>query len=283
MSISVEEHDRRWKAYFNEDGKTLRNHVNATTPGELRRAEYVYSDLRNAEMHLNPIPGKHDLEHLQKIHKQLFQDVYPWAGELRNVDIVKGGTVFALHDQIEQQAKHIHSELEARNYFKGMDKASFVEAMTQHMNEVNKLHPFREGNGRAARVHIDSIAREAGYQLDNQKINNDKGAWNEACKDAANGDTRALKEVFSEALRPMRAVAFEKLPEPEAKAAYPELAPAFGALKSLRTAMEKQIQDPNTREQMYEQARSTIVKNLEAGLVPTVQRQRTSPAIERNR
>lgn len=84
----------------------LRNLVGAQTWGELRRREDVRVEARVIELLTRPVPQTFDLDHLQALHRHLFQDVYPWAGELRTVDMGKraalgvAGPGFLPHAQV---------------------------------------------------------------------------------------------------------------------------------------------------------------------------------------
>ena len=78
----------------------LKNIHNIRDSESLADFEYLKSSMRLFHLELNPIQGNFDLKHLQEIHKHLFQDVYKWAGELRTVDISRGGTDFGRADFI---------------------------------------------------------------------------------------------------------------------------------------------------------------------------------------
>ena len=86
---------------------------------------------------------------LQQIHKYLFQDVFDFAGEIRNVDLAKGNFRFApaiyLKDALKKIAK--------------MPEDNFDEIVRKYV-EMNIAHPFREGNGRATRIWLDQILKK---------------------------------------------------------------------------------------------------------------------------
>ena len=80
--------DRDKALYRYPDSDVLRNRLGITDAGQLEHVEFLLVSQRLEEA----IPkGNFDLPHLQKIHRHLFQDVYDWAGEIRKVDIGKGG------------------------------------------------------------------------------------------------------------------------------------------------------------------------------------------------
>lgn len=65
----------------------LINSLSLTTTAELGEAEAEFVPYRTAELWESPVVGRFDLTHLQEIHHRLFQDIYPWAGQCRKVDI----------------------------------------------------------------------------------------------------------------------------------------------------------------------------------------------------
>ncbi len=87
----------------------------------------------------------------------LEQDVYEWAGELRDIDLSKGNSYFANHPHIASAAELIFQKLAKEGYLKGSDVTAFSERAAYYLGEINALHPFREGNGRAQREFIKSL------------------------------------------------------------------------------------------------------------------------------
>lgn len=117
--------------------------------------------------------GNLDYPHYLAIHKHLFQDVYPWAGQPRTVRISKGGSMFCFPENVQAQATKLFNELKTRNHLKGLDRASFAKGAAYFMAEVNAIHPFREGNGRSQLSFLMLLAQTAGHSLDAGKIDPD--------------------------------------------------------------------------------------------------------------
>ncbi|OQX58439.1 MAG: cell filamentation protein Fic [Helicobacteraceae bacterium 4484_230] len=86
---------------------------------------------------------------LQQIHCYLFEDIYPFAGKLREVNISKGGFRFAPVMYLKASLEHIDA----------MPQSSFNEIIEKYV-EMNIAHPFREGNGRATRIWLDLIFKK---------------------------------------------------------------------------------------------------------------------------
>ena len=87
---------------------------------------------------------------LQAIHRGLFEGLYPFAGEIRNLNISKGGFRFA-------NSLYLIPALEA---IEKMPETTFEEIVAKYV-EMNIAHPYMEGNGRATRIWLDMMLRRA--------------------------------------------------------------------------------------------------------------------------
>lgn len=254
--------------YVSASTGLLVNKLGLRDEAVLREFEYEASALRIMQLREKPIEGRFDMAHLCKLHQHIFQDVYDWAGQPRTVNISKGGTSFAKVSMLESYAENIAKQLEGEKALKGLEKPAFVDRLAHYYAEWNALHPFREGNGRSTREMVGQLAREAGYELDQTRIDNDKGQWNDAAKRSFQGDLSGVKEIFAQAVRPSRAIAFERLPERDALARHPELRSAYGQLRSVRAMLEERHPDnAAARVHFTRQARAEILRKLDAGKV----------------
>jgi cell filamentation protein len=86
---------------------------------------------------------------LCQIHKALFNEIYDFAGKMRDVNIAKGNFRFAPLMYLEQSLKHIDN----------MPENTFDEIIEKYV-EMNIAHPFREGNGRSTRIWLDLIFKK---------------------------------------------------------------------------------------------------------------------------
>lgn len=153
------------------DPKTgiLRNLVGATTYSELRKAEGDIVAL--SEISLDNILHTVDLAELRKIHKSLFGKIYDWAGELRVVNIRKGSEDYFLDfGYLENGARFVFEELSKENYLRGLEREDFIKRLAYFYEQLNFIHPFREGNGRTQRVFWQRVANGAGYKIDWSKV-----------------------------------------------------------------------------------------------------------------
>jgi cell filamentation protein len=75
----------------------LRNHFGIRDATELAEREAAHSAIRIAELERRFIPGDYDTAHLRAVHRKIFGDLYPWAGELRTVKVAKARACSRCH------------------------------------------------------------------------------------------------------------------------------------------------------------------------------------------
>jgi cell filamentation protein len=135
--------------------------------------------------------GDFDLAHLKAIHHHLFQDIYVWAGKVRTVEIAKGGSQFMFRQYIETGMADVHKRIVRARYFKGTTGDAFAREASVIIGDVNHVHPFREGNGRAQLQYLKQLAERAGHRLDLGKL--DRKQWIVASRDANRADYGAME------------------------------------------------------------------------------------------
>ena len=165
---------------------------------KLSEIESVISSARYAEWLNAPQAATFDFDHYKAIHRFVFSDLYEWAGEVRTVNISKKGTQFTPAENIESQAQLIFERLRYCNYFKDLPHDEFVEEIVDFYCVTNALHPFREGNGRAQRVFLTQLIRNAGYEINFADMDTDLLMI--ATIQSAQGVTDLLKHIFSESI-----------------------------------------------------------------------------------
>lgn len=129
----------------------LENKLGIMDSAELAREEERLSKKRAKELFEKDLlagepAGKFST--LQKIHKILFADIYPFAGQLRTVNLVKGNFRFAPLMYLDAALANIDQ----------MPQSDFDEIIEKYV-EMNIAHPFREGNGRSTRIWLDHILK----------------------------------------------------------------------------------------------------------------------------
>lgn len=139
------DYEYEWdKEYCYPNSNVLINKLNIKTHAELLAAEREITSLKIAMAKSQPIEGDFDLEHLKRIHKFIFEDIYSWAGCLRHVNISKGNQ-FCLVDNLEMYGNSIFDKLKADNYLIDY-QGSIPHRLAYYLSEINVLHPFRDGN-----------------------------------------------------------------------------------------------------------------------------------------
>lgn len=130
----------------------LENKFNITNLAELAKVEEKISKTKALELFkkglLNDLEAG-TFDSLAKIHKYLFDEIYDFAGEIRNVNIAKGNFRFAPVIYLETALKNIDK----------MPQSTFDEIIEKYV-EMNVAHPFREGNGRSTRIWLDLILKK---------------------------------------------------------------------------------------------------------------------------
>lgn len=169
--------------YIYPDSGVLRNKFHIHDAATLDRVERLLVVQRMRE----GVPeGNFDLAHLRAIHRHLFRDVYDWAGEVRTVEISKGGNRFQLSRYIDTGMSHVVGRLEEADYLRGLSPEDFAAKAGPVIGDVNYVHPFREGNGRAQMHYLQQLAEHAGHELLLEHV--DPARWIEAAQASYAGD-----------------------------------------------------------------------------------------------
>lgn len=141
----------------------LENKLGITSSPELAEAEERISKKKAVELFENGLLDTIEagtFASLKAIHKYLFEDIYDFAGKLRNVNISKGNFRFAPLIYLEAALANIDK----------MPQSTFDEIVEKYV-EMNIAHPFREGNGRSTRIWLDCILKkEIGKVVDWSKV-----------------------------------------------------------------------------------------------------------------
>ena len=130
----------------------LKNKFNMDDAVELARIEEKISKIKAIELWQSGKLNKMKVgtfKTLAKIHRILFDEIYDFAGKLRNVNISKGNFRFASALYLNEAVKNIEK----------MSQSNFDEIIAKYV-EMNIAHPFREGNGRSMRLWLDHILKK---------------------------------------------------------------------------------------------------------------------------
>lgn len=131
---------------------TLENKLGITDSAELARVEEKISKKKAVELfesgYLDSLEAG-TYKSLAEIHRYLFEDVYAFAGNIRDVNIAKNNFRFAPTIYLKASLENIEK----------MPQSTFDEIIEKYV-EMNVAHPFREGNGRSARIWLDLILKK---------------------------------------------------------------------------------------------------------------------------
>ena len=148
--------------YCYPNSNVLRNKFGITDLRMLHEAEREICGTRYFALEKKGVTGDFSFKHLCAIHKELFKDIYSWAGKVRTVDISKG-TIFCLTPYIESQFDDLYAKLRRENFLKDItDKEQMSQRLAYYLGELNMIHPFREGNGRTQRMYIEQLCKNNG-------------------------------------------------------------------------------------------------------------------------
>jgi cell filamentation protein len=175
-----------------------RNKLGLRTTGELETAEREITHAALIFLKESQVVPSYDLGHLCAIHRRVFGDIYDWAGQLRTVAIAKGSW-FCLPQYIESSAAEIFRALHGESLLRGLPRDVFIERLTYYLGEVNAVHPFREGNGRAQRAFFEQLAGDAGFILDWQHLDADRNVAASAA--TMRGDPTLMRKMLDELVR----------------------------------------------------------------------------------
>lgn len=187
--------------YTYTDPKTgiLRNIVEITDPDDLLFFESVTVAKRIQELYENPIKIK-GTDSLLSIHRHLFQDVYSWAGKKRKVEISKAGKQFFPTTHFDNAFRFIDTLISEYKKISEGDKLQIAEKLAEILDNVNYLHPFREGNGRAQREFLRLLALEKDLILNLNPPDN-KNVYDQYMHGTINSDVKILTKLILELIK----------------------------------------------------------------------------------
>lgn len=181
--------------YIDRASGVLRNRLGITNQADLEAAEAAIVWAADLALYSRPLAGEYDLPHLQSFHRQLFGAIYPWAGELRTVEIAKGASFCPVRNLVSF-AEEVFSRLKRHDYLRNLARDPFVSGLADYLGDINALHPFREGNGRVQRAFLRQLGREAGYGVYWERM--DAARNIEVSIHSFHGDNEPLRQMLDE-------------------------------------------------------------------------------------
>ena len=200
---------RRSRPYLMPGTSLLRNNFGANDPGILADLEFIATAGRLLQCHKSLAEGALGSDQLtaRALHRQVFADVYSWAGEYRTTELRRGDVVFAGQSRVASEMAVIDGRaavLAASGA--ALDSAAFGWQLARLYADYNQIHPFREGNGRAGTLLLHTIAARCGRWLDLSTVRRDE--WY-----AASADSMPLRRDGRPSHRPFLPLMWRALPD----------------------------------------------------------------------
>lgn len=180
--------------YIYPDSGVLRNKFNINSVPELQVKEYHIVTNNLLDLFEQPI-YVYSIKDIQKIHRFLFEEIYHWAGDFRQVNISKDGNPFLAMQAFDKGSEYMNNLL--INYHQqANDNFTIIKFLAKILDNLNYMHPFREGNGRTQREVIRVLALAKGYALEiNLDIDDD--VYHLYMDGTVDGNTGLLEELFT--------------------------------------------------------------------------------------
>ena len=168
--------------YLYDNSSVLKNKLGIKDQDLLDSAEADYVVFRLKEIALNKLPGDYHTEHFFKMHEYIFQDIFEWAGQPRNISIYKeedvlGGQSIEYSDpfDIVNDVHHVLSDMREKPW-KSMDNDTVTIEFCDSLAKLWKIHPFREGNTRTTVTFCCQFIDDQGHII-NRKLFEDNARY----------------------------------------------------------------------------------------------------------
>ena len=203
------EYDKNMMLGVSKPYPYLDNLLGITTYDDISKFEYQTTADKYMEIKTKNLfkDTPMNFETLCAIHKYLLGDIYPWAGTIREVELYKDDSEFCGVQYLQNGINQYFKELKKDNYLKNYGKEDFCQLLAYYTNELNFLHPFREGNCRSKRIFLSELANQAGWEIDFSKIEPNKLLMCEILafgniEGAISPNSKPLKKLYMECVNP---------------------------------------------------------------------------------
>lgn len=187
----------KYKEKANDDYLLKSNLLGIDSHDELERAEALTFSLRATDLEQNEFKSiTFTLKGFQDLHHHLFQDIYPFAGNFRDVQLIKGNTRFCQVQFLNDYATDLFHELSEELAWNSLEETA--DRLAYFKSELNKLHPFREGNGCTIRIYIHAYALSRGIEWAYETMNREN--YMQAMIQSVI-DLKILRKVFLETIQ----------------------------------------------------------------------------------
>ncbi len=183
--------------YINPKTGILYNKIGAKKQKQLDKAEaeITYIVITTLTVGSRPETLTFNSQLLLDIHNEIFRDIYKWAGTTRTYDISKETSYFAHAQFIDSSLNILIDELQQDRRLLSSNIDDLVDALTYYFAELNAIHPFREGNGRAIRTFLRLLALKHGYDIEWGRL--DKNENIAVSRESIKGNLAPLRAMLS--------------------------------------------------------------------------------------
>jgi cell filamentation protein len=202
--------------FVQDDGRTMRNLLGIRrNPESFEAALSKLSGVRIVEIFLNPdlIDRSFDRAHFSALHRHITQDVFEWAGKMRDeIVTIEGEKIGPVKTMAKPGGAQFDEALDLAAGFAAldqmidipaaskMDHAEFADHAARVFTHINCMHPFREGNGRVQREFIRQYAESSGHSLDFRFTT--QGRMYEDSANSDRNDCTVMTRLFEECSAP---------------------------------------------------------------------------------
>ncbi len=155
--------DDHWDDYLIPGTDVLKNNLNINDKDKLREVEKNITRKTLTKAYLKPTCKFFDSQELKSLHKDIFGNIYPFAGEFRLCTLGKDSSAFCPPQYIERNLNEILTNMNNLPSINSPQEFAFYIAPFYH--DLIMIHPFREGNGRTIRVFIREFVLEKSKNL----------------------------------------------------------------------------------------------------------------------
>ncbi len=194
MGSSNSDEDIAKRYFYGEIGKsTLVNKLDIKNQIELEEAEAYYVELAIANG-LSKQAQELSPDGLKQMHKELFGEIYEWAGVYRTYGTGRG-LPFCRPEFIDNELKKLYQRLNNKLYH-GMTKDEFIRVVAYFLGYLNAIHPFIDGNGRTQRQSLLLICQQFDFTLKINQYLTQKYWYRSAELSHQYGDDSGFEEIL---------------------------------------------------------------------------------------
>ena len=251
--------------YVYKNTETLINNLGIMEKEKLEQAESLITSLKILKIDESLKNEMIDFSYIQKIHKYIFEDIFPFAGEVRTIPIEKseiilgGDTVrYAAPGKVIQEGEKILNRMDNTSW-KDMNFEEKSLEYSKRIAELWQVHPFREGNTRTVMTFARHYAEKNGFPLDQEILKNNAAYVRNALVKASDGiysEYGYLQKIMKESMENGKKIELKNFMEKELKTGKEETIIFRSMLKS----------------ENYQEDEKNIIKQLYKEIVPNLER-----------